>query len=245
PRTAHFTVPGHNVTDPPTAAIPPTGATLAYGSNADYTTSYTISQADVDNNGHVAGSGNVTNTATAASDETASQSASASTGIDYKPGLSISKTVTSVSSAIHDGQVHDAGDVITYKVHVANTGDVTLTGLSVTDPLTGATLASGATLGGGGSADYTTSYTVTQADIDNHGHVTGSGNVVNTAYATDAQAANGQSSVSVGVVNNFTTASSKALSAGFWANHQSDWDGVNGNDAKAAQLVSAGTLAQK
>jgi uncharacterized repeat protein (TIGR01451 family) len=53
-----------------------------------------------------------------------------------QPGLAILKTVSSVTDVNGDHLV-DAGDVIHYKIHVANAGNVTLTGLTVTYPLTG------------------------------------------------------------------------------------------------------------
>jgi len=49
------------------------------------------------------------------------------TPIDFKPSLSIRKTVTSWTDTNHNG-LHDAGDVIAYNVEVKNTGDVTLVG---------------------------------------------------------------------------------------------------------------------
>ena len=67
------------------------------------------------------------------------------------PNIAITKTA-SWADTNTDG-LHDAGDVITYSIKVTNTGDVTLTGLSVTDALSGV-LASGVTLAAGGSADY-------------------------------------------------------------------------------------------
>src|SRR6185295_7523759 len=105
-----------------------------------YSTSYTLSQADIDGHGanavDLVADDKITNTATADSDQTAPLASSADTPVDYAPALSIAKTVTSVTDSNHNGKT-DAGDVINYNVHVANTGDVTLTGLSVVDPLTG------------------------------------------------------------------------------------------------------------
>src|SRR5260370_1368207 len=61
---------------------------------------------------------------------------SVSTPIDYSPGLKIVKTVESVTDG-NSTALTDAGDVIHYDVLVTNTGDVTLTNVTVTDPLTG------------------------------------------------------------------------------------------------------------
>src|SRR5262249_61216622 len=78
----------------------------------------------------------ITNTATVHTGQTDDQSSSADQKIDYAPAVSIKKTVSSVDDNNNDGKV-DAGDVIHYNIHVENTGDVTLTGVTVTDPLTG------------------------------------------------------------------------------------------------------------
>ncbi len=211
---------------------------LGVGVSKTFADSYTVQQSDIDGGKAVADS------ATVSDSQGVSATASASTSVDQHHSLSIAKSVISVVDPNYtDGKVHDAGDVINYDIHITNTGNETLSSINVLDPLTGLTKT--VSLNPGASTDTSTSYTVTQSDIDNHGHVTGSGNVTNTATASDSLGDTGQSSASVGVVNDFTTAASKALTAGFWANHMSDWDGVAGNDAKASQLVSAGTLSQK
>ncbi|MBT4820023.1 MAG: DUF11 domain-containing protein, partial [Lentisphaerae bacterium] len=60
------------------------------------------------------------------------------------------------------------GDVITYAFTVTNTGDVTLTGITVTDPLftvAGGPLANLA-VGASNSGTFSGSYSITQDDID-------------------------------------------------------------------------------
>lgn len=83
---------------------------------------------------------------------------------DATPELRLYKTITSVTD---DGDgVDSAGDIINYSFEVTNTGNVTVTNISVTDPLatvTGGTIAS---LAPGASSALTGTYTVTQADID-------------------------------------------------------------------------------
>src|SRR5438067_12453312 len=59
----------------------------------------------------------------------------------------------------------DAGDVVDYQVEVVNTGNNTLTGLLVTDPLTGGTLTSGASLAPGHTLDFLPTYTLTQSEL--------------------------------------------------------------------------------
>ncbi|SFU01477.1 conserved repeat domain-containing protein/gliding motility-associated C-terminal domain-containing protein, partial [Algoriphagus locisalis] len=73
-------------------------------------------------------------------------------------------------------EVNAAGDVITYTLTVTNTGNVTLTNVMVTDPLTGLDQNAG-TLAPGASTALNTEYVVTQADVD-------AGFVLNTALAS-------------------------------------------------------------
>ena len=93
------------------------------------------------------------------------ESASASVNVLQNPDLTITKTADVAS-------VDAAGDLINYTVTVANTGNMTLTGLTVADPLvTNLALASG-DANNDGKLDLTEtwtyfgSYTVLQSDID-------------------------------------------------------------------------------
>jgi uncharacterized repeat protein (TIGR01451 family) len=76
--------------------------------------------------------------------------------------------VSSVTDVNGDHLV-DAGDVIHYKIHVANAGNVTLTGLTVTYALTGNPAGIVSALAVGHSEDLAASYAITQTDVDNHG----------------------------------------------------------------------------
>ena len=75
-----------------------------------------------------------------------------------------------------------AGDLITYTIVVRNTGNVTLTNILVTDPVTGLnqTISS---LGPGSSRSYTTTHTVTQNDLN-------TGYFDNTARASSTYSGN-------------------------------------------------------
>src|SRR5262249_28999590 len=125
--------------------------------------------------GHGAGAGHATdsvlNTATADSNETPPTTSSVSTPIDYKPGVSIVKTVSSIADTNHDGITGDAGDVITYNIKVTNTGDVTLTHVVVTDPLTNgaSNISPLSTLAVGAVENITTSYTIKSSDLSGTG----------------------------------------------------------------------------
>jgi len=155
-----------------------------------YSGSYSVTQADLDNNG--GGDGDIDNTATADTNETISKSDSESVPIDQQPNFTLDKRVGSVvnpnGTADSDGKVDQVGDLINYTIEVENTGNVTLTGVTVNDPLLGGSLTSytGDT-DGDGKLDvtetwtYSGSYSVTQADLDK------GGNIVNTATADTTQ----------------------------------------------------------
>ena len=89
-----------------------------------------MTQADIDNNG--GGDGDIDNTATADSDQTGPASDSAAVPLAQSPALSIEKTVTGVDADTTPPFLVDAaGDVIWYSILVTNTGNQTLTGVSV------------------------------------------------------------------------------------------------------------------
>ena len=69
-----------------------------------------------------------------------------------------------------------------YTVTVTNTGNVTLTGVTVVDPLTGQNI-SGVTLAPGANQTFNTSYTLTQADLDGAGNAGSDRDIDNTATA--------------------------------------------------------------
>ena len=92
-----------------------------------------MTQAEIDNNG--GGDGDIDNTATADSDQTEPVSDSAAVPLAQSPALSIVKTVTGVDGdTTPPFSVDAAGDVISYSIVVTNTGNQTLTGVSVSDP---------------------------------------------------------------------------------------------------------------
>ena len=151
-------------------------------------------QADIDGNGPMS-DGDIDNTATADSNQTGPSSDSEDVPVIYDPRLAIDKIVVDVDGAGANGSADKAGDVITYQVKVTNTGNVTLTGVSVVDPLTGANI-SGITIAPG--ATYTTpnlTYTVLQADLNDNGG--GDGEIDNTATADSNETGSSSDSESV------------------------------------------------
>jgi uncharacterized repeat protein (TIGR01451 family) len=139
-----------------------------------FTASYTITQADID-------AGGVTNQATATGTPpgggTVSDDDTLAVPVAQSPAIQIEKTYVDVNG----GQVL-LGDALTYTFTVTNTGNVTLYGVTVNDPLPGlgaVSPVSVASLAPGASAVFTASYTVTQADLDQ-----ADGTIDNTATAT-------------------------------------------------------------
>jgi uncharacterized repeat protein (TIGR01451 family) len=118
------------------------------------------------------------------------------TNFKPNPALSLTKTASPTS-------VSAAGAVISYTVAVSNTGNVTITSITVTDPLGTAVCAvSGnatiSSLAAGSSQNCTVSYAATQADFNSNGG--GDGKIDNTAAAAGSYGAasvNGSASAAV------------------------------------------------
>ncbi|ABD56490.1 beta strand repeat-containing protein [Jannaschia sp. CCS1] len=139
------------------------------GETATCTGTYTVTQPDLD-------AGEVLNSALASTSfgaiptiynsATDSETAPAAT----TPGISFDKRVTSAP-------ITAVGQDITYEFEVINTGNQTLTDVTVTDPLLPGLSCTVASLAPNDNLVCSETYTVTQADID-------TGSVVNTASAT-------------------------------------------------------------
>jgi len=162
---------------------------LGVGESWTYTGSYTVLQSDIDSNGidsdgAADNDGDIDNTATVSSNELPDESDSEAVQISVGPNYTIDKTVTDVGGDGPAGAVDEAGDVISYRIVVENIGNVSLTGVSVSDPLldplSGPTGDDGdGVLDVGESWTYTGSYTALQSDIDDNGG--GDGDIDNTA----------------------------------------------------------------
>jgi uncharacterized repeat protein (TIGR01451 family) len=157
-----------NVTCPSGALAP--GASLTC--TADLT--YTITQADVD-------AGHVTNTATAQALDPGgtlvlAPSSSVTTAISDTANVTLVKHAA-IADTNGDGRA-GVGDTITWTFTLTNSGNRTLTGLNVIDPIAGSVSCPATTLAPGAGATCTgdTPHVVTQADVD-------AGVVSNTASA--------------------------------------------------------------
>ncbi len=167
------TVTDNNIDTPPGVSCPQT--TLAVGASMTCTAQHTVTQAEIDSNG--GGDGDLDNTVTADSNETGADTDDLEIPISRTPALNVVKSSTTTS-------ITAAGQVVPYSYLVSNNGNVTLTGVTVTDnnidtppgvscPQT--------TLAVGASMTCTAQHTVTQAEIDSNGG--GDGDLDNTVTA--------------------------------------------------------------
>src|SRR5690606_41087417 len=126
--TGNVTMTNISVTDPLTG-LTETITNLASGDSETFTDTYTISQDDMN-------AGSVENTATALGsapdNSTVSATATETISGSQQPGLTLTKAASPTTFS-------SAGQQITYTIEVENTGNVTMTNISVTDPLTGMT----------------------------------------------------------------------------------------------------------
>lgn len=164
-----------------TGTVPPAVCpepSLAPGDQMTCALAYTVTQADVD-------AGALTNTATATGTPPGStvpvpsEPSTSTVTVDQQPALTVVKSASPAAPADFR-----AGETITYSFVVTNTGNVTMSGIAITEgTFTGSgTLpaptcpAEAASLSPGEQVVCTTSYTVTQDDID-------AGSITNTAAA--------------------------------------------------------------
>ncbi|GEM_PF-838937 len=172
------------------ASVTPGGTCVLVGS-------YTVTQADVN-------AGSFSNTAAVTDDDVCPAAGPATcedtviTPITQNPSYTVTKNadVTSVNAA---------GDVITYTIEVTNTGNVTLTGVSVSDPLLADLTRQADNPGNGDNLldmgetwVYTGTYTVTQADLDDNGG--GDGDIDNTVTVDTNEAGSQTDSETVPIV---------------------------------------------
>ncbi|WP_233353696.1 DUF7507 domain-containing protein [Hellea balneolensis] len=170
----------HNGTGTLGAISPASVASVAVGESVSFTADYTVTQADIDSGAAI------TNTATADATPaggtytpaTADESVTPQTPA---PDMTLVKTASDTSDV-------SVGDVITYTYEVVNTGNVTMSDVSITDVHSGSGTLSAispaalASLAVGDSATFTATYTVTQDDIDSGAAITNTA----TANATPA-----------------------------------------------------------
>ena len=224
--TGNVTLTDVTVVDPLTGQNV-SGLTLAPGESKEYETTYILKQADLDDNG--GGDGDIDNTATADSNETDSVDASAAAPIVYAPEMSVLKTAD-----VH--VVDEVGDKIHYTIQVTNTGNITLTNVTLEDTLIAASLDNDVNDDGvidgddgdgllevGETWTWQGEYTVTQADMDAAMATMGDYYIRNTATGDSNETDPETSSEEVSLVK----VAFEGLSPGYWKNHPGDWDGLS------------------
>ncbi|MFD2173431.1 beta strand repeat-containing protein [Rhodobacter lacus] len=211
--TGTVTLTDVSVSDPKVTVSGGPLASLAAGASdtTSFTASYTLTQADVD-------AGSVSNTATVSAKDPSNAAVSDTSGtapgndnatvtpLTASAGIALVKTAT-----LHDDDGTpgvSAGDTIAYAFTVTNTGAVTLTNVTVSDPkviVSGGPLASLAA-GASDTTSFTASYTLTQADVD-------AGSVSNTATVTAKDPSNAAVSDTSGTAPGNDTATVTPLAA--------------------------------
>jgi len=177
------TLTGITVTDSLGITVNCTVTTLNPGESTTCRASYTVTQADIN------AGGNLTNTATATSTQTAPVTDQLQIPIIQNPKLSLTKSSTTT-------QVTAAGQVVNYNYAVTNTGNIPLTGITVTDSLGITVSCLKTTLNPAESTTCTASYTVTQANMN------AGGNLTNTATAASNQTAPVTAQLQIPIVQN-------------------------------------------
>ncbi|MEH2568857.1 beta strand repeat-containing protein [Bradyrhizobium sp. AZCC 2289] len=169
------------------------------GEHWEYTASYTVIQADLDHDGYgtpiggAPGDGFIDNLATASATGVPDATSTAFVPIVFDPSLTITKVASTTPTDLLDvNQADHTGQVINYTIEVDNTGNIDLTGVTLTDT---SFADSGATRGAdivgnndnildvGEKWSFTASHTVTQAEMN------AGANLVNTATVDTAQTA--------------------------------------------------------
>ena len=162
------------VTDNKVATVSCPAGSLAPGASKTCTGTYTVTQADVD-------AGSVTNSAEATGtnpQSVAVTSLPSSVTVDASLATSTMTLTKSTTSTGYGA----AGNILSFKYVVKNTGTTTLSNVGVSDNKIASVSCPSSTLAPGASETCTGTYTVTQANVD-------SGSVTNTAsgHATNPQ----------------------------------------------------------
>ncbi len=165
--TGNVTLDSVSVDDPKVGTVTCPVSVLAPGASTTCSATYTLTQADVD-------AGEVVNVATATGIDPTNTDVSAedttTTPLAPAPVITLDKQAGVPSGA-------NAGDTIAYTFLVTNTGNVTLSDVSLDDPKVGAVTCPVTTLAPLASMTCTATYTLSQADVD-------AGEVLNVATVT-------------------------------------------------------------
>jgi gliding motility-associated-like protein/uncharacterized repeat protein (TIGR01451 family) len=176
--SGNVTLSNITVTDP-MLDLSETIPNLTPGGTQSFTETYIITQADLN-------TGSLTNTATASDGNTINVSDNVTISATQSPGITITKTASPAT-------YNSVGDVINYTIVIENTGNVVLSGVTVSDQLLDLEGSLG-NLAAGESVTIEESYSITQADLNN-------GSLTNTASVagndTDGQPVSDSDEVTV------------------------------------------------
>ena len=167
--TGNVTITGVTVNDPKVLGVACASATLAPSASTTCTGTHLVSTADLDN-GSLVNTASATGTNPQGVTTTPAPSNPVTIAAVQTPGLTVTKATATGSYA-------SVGNTIGYTFHVINTGNVTMTSITVNDPQVGAIICTPSTIGTGQASDCSGNHTVVQADLD-------AGSVVNIASVT-------------------------------------------------------------
>lgn len=153
--TGNLTLDNVVVTDELTGTTEDIG-TLAPGQTVEIPVTYTVTQADVD-------AGSVTNSATVTAEDPDGNPVEDTDDVTINGGQTGS---VNILKTVDQSGFYEAGDELDYTITVVNTGNVNISDATVVDPLTGLTETI-PLMEPGQTFTYTTTYTVTQEDVDN------------------------------------------------------------------------------
>ncbi|SFS80498.1 DUF7507 domain-containing protein [Sphingobacterium wenxiniae] len=234
--------------------IPAANGTLQPGQHVTATAKYTVTLADV-NNGRIANQALVSVVTPPSSPDipdtpsndpdTPTPNGETVVDIPQRPSLTLVKSAGDIVDTDTDGR-HSAGDEITYTFTVTNTGNVTVDGIVLTDPLfeapnepvtigvvagsySGTGTYAGA-LNPGESVQYSAIYTLTQTDMDAgevENRATVSGEDPNSNPVTDDS--------DTGTTPDGSTVTNPGST-------DSDGDGDPGNDPTVRELIQSPSL---
>lgn len=156
---------------------------------------YTVPQSDIDTNG--GGDGDIDNTVTVSTDELPPLTDSVEVPVTQEPAFTVAKVVDQTSIA--------APSTLSYQISITNTGNQTLSAVTLTDTLpdgsaatlTGpiADIGQAGLLDPGETWEYTSTFAASQADIDAGALLTNSVSVVAAETGTDAEVATAETEV--------------------------------------------------
>ena len=196
----NVTLTGVTVDDPLTGGILTTDATLDVGAEQTFNVDYTVTQTDLDNNGAGLGfkAGSIDNEATVRSNQTSIKLDTEAVPVKQTPAIKVNKSAVGIDTK-NDGRLNQAGDIVEFIIELENTGNQTLTNVSINDPLLGINRVIGQ-LAPGETQNLVGRYRLTQADIDSNGG--GDGDIDNTVEVTTDQTGLSKDFVEVKVEQN-------------------------------------------